>query len=197
MESVLVIDNYDSFVHNLARYLRLLGANTNVVRSDQITIAEIDALRPSAIVISPGPKDPQQAGVSIEAIQHFSRSIPILGVCLGHQAIGEAFGATIIKTAPVHGRSSQIQHTGDGLFEYLPNPLKVGRYHSLVIDPNTLPNELEISATTDDGIIMAIQHRSHPIFGLQFHPESVLSEFGLEMLEHFLRIAGVPRQAVS
>ena len=197
MESVLVIDNYDSFVHNLARYLRLLGANTNVVRSDQITIAEIDALRPSAIVISPGPKDPQQAGVSIEAIQHFSRSIPILGVCLGHQAIGEAFGATIIKTAPVHGRSSQIHHTGDGLFENLPNPLKVGRYHSLVIDPNTLPNELEISATTDDGIIMAIHHRSHPIFGLQFHPESVLSEFGLEMLEHFLRIAGVPRQAVS
>lgn len=190
MQNVLVIDNYDSFVHNLARYLRLLGANTNVVRSDQITIAEIDAQRPSAIVISPGPKDPQHAGISVETIEHFANSVPILGVCLGHQAIGQAFGATIIKTEPVHGRSSEVHHQGKGLFENLPSPLKVGRYHSLVIDPTTLPDELEVTATTTDGIIMAVEHKSLPVFGLQFHPESVLSEFGLEMLQHFLRIAG-------
>ena len=187
---ILLIDNYDSFVHNLARYLRLLGQPTQVVRSDQISVAEVESLRPDAIVISPGPRSPVEAGNSLALVHAFSGSLPILGVCLGHQTIGAAFGADVVPGKPVHGRSSQVVHDSCGLFEGLLSPMPVGRYHSLVIDPATIPNCLRVTARTDDGTIMAIQHTVHATYGVQFHPESVLSETGLPLLANFLRLAG-------
>jgi anthranilate synthase/aminodeoxychorismate synthase-like glutamine amidotransferase len=189
---ILLIDNYDSFVHNLARYFQRLGAETRVVRNDAINIASIRDLKPQAIVLSPGPCTPAEAGCSLEVVREFAGSIPLLGVCLGHQAIGAAIGGQIIRAKqPMHGRTSVIKHSGAGLFENLPVPLTVGRYHSLVIDPQSLPSELEVTATTKDGTIMAIAHRTQPLYGVQFHPESILTEGGYQLLANFLRLAGI------
>ncbi|GAC1656123.1 MAG: aminodeoxychorismate/anthranilate synthase component II [Gemmatimonadaceae bacterium] len=185
---VLLLDNYDSFVHNLARYVRELGGDAIVRRTDTVTVAEIASLRPSHIVISPGPCSPAEAGISTEVIQHFGNSLPILGVCLGHQCVGAAYGATIIRAhRPMHGKVSAIRHDGTGLFHGLPNPFSATRYHSLAIERASLPPELRVTATSDDGEIMAVVHRQHAVTGVQFHPESALTEWGYAILERFLR----------
>ena len=195
---LLLIDNYDSFVYNLARYLAELGCETKVIRNDAMNVATVRLLKPQAIVISPGPCTPNEAGISIELIRQLSISIPILGVCLGHQAIAAAFGGNIIRAPePVHGRTSLIEHSGTGLFKDLPSPLKVGRYHSLIVDEATLSPELIITARTEDGIPMAMQHRTRPLYGVQFHPESVLTVAGRPLLANFLRLAGLPVQPCS
>ncbi len=186
---ILLLDNYDSFVHNLARYFRRLGCQTNVVRSDQIDAEECGQLSPSAIVISPGPRRPSQAGCSIEVITRLASRIPILGVCLGHQAIGEAFGAKIVQCGPMHGLSSMITHDGTGLFAKCNSPMQVGRYHSLAIEEESLPTDLLVTARSDDGIIMGVQHRTLPVFGVQFHPESVLSDDGMRVIQNFAEIS--------
>jgi anthranilate synthase component 2 len=189
---LLLIDNYDSFVHNLARYFRRLGQETVVVRNDALSPDEIAARRPAAIVLSPGPCTPAEAGCSLEVVRQLAGRIPILGVCLGHQAIGAALGTQIVRApVPMHGRTSAIKHNGRGLFAGLPQPLTVGRYHSLVVDPASLPGELEVTATTADGVIMALAHRRWPVFGVQFHPESILTEGGYAILANFLRLAGI------
>lgn len=190
---LLLVDNYDSFVQNLARYFRNLGQETLVVRNDALTIDVIEnQIRPAAIVISPGPCTPAEAGCSLEVIHHFAGRIPILGVCLGHQAIGAAFGANVIR-APraVHGQSSVIMHQGERLFAGLKQPLTVGRYHSLIVEEASLPEELIVTARTGDGVIMAIAHRDFPLFGVQFHPESILTEQGYWLLANFLRESGL------
>jgi len=188
---ILVIDNYDSFVHNLARYFQRLGHETVVVRNTDLGPEDIGPLSPEAIVLSPGPCTPRQAGCSIEIVRRWHTSLPILGVCLGHQAIGEALGARLVRARPVHGRSSLIWHDGRGVFAGLPSPLEAGRYHSLVIDRRSLPDELEVSAWTRDGLVMAIRHRQRPLVGLQFHPESILTPLGYAILAAFLRRAGL------
>lgn len=185
----LVIDNYDSFVHNLARYFEIAGVEVKVVRNDAITLDEIEALTPEAIILSPGPCTPQDAGICIDTVKRFGASTPILGVCLGHQAIGEAYGA-ITKHAEkcMHGKASIIEHDGHGLFADTPSPMKVGRYHSLIVEPNdTCP--LQILSTTAEGEIMAFKHPAHPVYGVQFHPESVLTEFGQTMIDNFVDLA--------
>ena len=188
---ILLIDNYDSFVHNLARYLRLLGHATHVVRNDRITSDEARALRPDAIVLSPGPCTPSDAGICETIVGERMEDTPILGICLGHQAIAAALGGSIIRsTQPMHGRASVIAHDGRGVFDGLPSPTRVGRYHSLVAAAD-LPDCLEASAWTDDGTVMALRHRKRPLVGLQFHPESVLTEKGFELLTGFLRVAGL------
>lgn len=190
---ILLIDNYDSFVFNLARYIERLGISTTVVRNDAIGVDEIAGLSPSAIVISPGPCTPKEAGISVDCIRRFTGSIPLLGICLGHQAIAEAFGGTVSRSArPIHGRASEIQHDGQTLFERVPNPFQAGRYHSLIVEPSSLPSCLEVTARTDDGVIMGIRHAIHPVHGLQFHPESILTEHGYQLLKNFMAIAGVP-----
>lgn len=186
---VLLIDNYDSFVHNLARYIRLLGYETKVVRSDQITAKGISELSPESIVISPGPKSPNEAGVSLECVKQFSGKLPILGVCLGHQTIGAAFGGNIIEAEPMHGRSSSIRHFGHKLFAEIPSPTMVGRYHSLVIERESLPECLDVLADLEDGTIMAVGHRQHLSVGVQFHPESVLSTHGMQVIDNFFKLA--------
>ena len=187
---ILLIDNYDSFVYNLARYVGQLGFERQVRRNDHIALQEIEALTPSHIIISPGPCTPNEAGLSMSIIQYFSPRIPILGICLGHQAIGQVFGATIIRARrPMHGMSSPMQHTHTGILQGLDHPLTVGRYHSLVIDPTTLPNCLTVTATSPENEIMAIQHCDYPTYGVQFHPESVLTHQGYELLHHFLTVA--------
>jgi anthranilate synthase/aminodeoxychorismate synthase-like glutamine amidotransferase len=184
---ILLIDNYDSFVYNLARYVRELGATPVVRRHDAITLDEIEALAPSHIVISPGPCSPKEAGVSTDVVRHFGPRVPILGVCLGHQCIGAAYGGEIVRAArPMHGKTSQIHHEATGIFAGLPNPFLATRYHSLVIAPGSLPPELRVTATSEDGAIMAVEHREHPVIGVQFHPESVLTEHGYRMLARFL-----------
>lgn len=189
---ILLIDNYDSFVHNLARYFRRLGTETRVVRNDALDVAVIRELNPQAIVISPGPCTPAEAGCSLDVVREFGGTTPVLGVCLGHQAIGAALGGKIVRAKqPMHGRSSVIQHHRAGLFENLPSPLTVGRYHSLVIDPDSLPADLQVTATTKDGTIMALAHQTHLTFGVQFHPESILTEGGYQLLANFLRLAGI------
>lgn len=184
---VILIDNYDSFVYNLARYVGELGFERRVVRHDAIRVDELRALNPSHLIISPGPGGPQQAGISVAAIQALSESVPILGVCLGHQAIAEAFGGAVVRAnRPMHGKSCEITHTGEGLFQGISMPLTVGRYHSLIVEPDSLPESLQVTAWSAEGEIMALQHRSLPIFGVQFHPESVLTECGYDLLSHFL-----------
>ena len=192
---ILLIDNYDSFVYNLARYVRELGETPLVRRHDAISIEEIVALGPSHIVISPGPCSPAEAGISTELVRRVGPSIPILGVCLGHQCIGAAYGGRILRAgAPMHGKTSQIHHTGTGLFRGLPTPFTATRYHSLVIGPASLPASLKVTATSEDGEIMAVQHVEHPVHGVQFHPESVLTEHGYRLLDHFLHgVPSVPR----
>jgi anthranilate synthase/aminodeoxychorismate synthase-like glutamine amidotransferase len=186
---ILLIDNYDSFVHNLARYVRELGGDAVVRRNDEVTLAEIETLAPSHIILSPGPCSPCEAGISTEVVRRFGPTIPILGVCLGHQCIGAAYGADIVRARrPVHGRTSSVAHDGSSLFSGLPSPLRVARYHSLVIARSSLPATLrEIATAGDDGEIMAVVHRAHPVVGVQFHPESAASEYGYAMLDRFLR----------
>lgn len=189
---ILVIDNYDSFVHNLARYFTQLGQTAVVCRNDAISIDEIRQMAPRAIVLSPGPCTPKQSGICLEVVRQFGSSLPILGVCLGHQSLVAALGGNIVRAAtPMHGRSSVIEHSGKRIFEGLPSPFQVGRYHSLIAEAESLPDCLQIDAKTPDGTIMAVSHRSWPLFGVQFHPESVLTEHGYPLLVNFLRIAGL------
>jgi anthranilate synthase component II len=188
---ILLIDNYDSFVHNLARYLQRLGQETHVVRNDATTASEVRRLRPAAIVLSPGPCTPSEAGCSIEIVRELRGEVPILGVCLGHQAIAAALGGKIVQAPePRHGRTSHIEHAGTHLFAALPSPLTVCRYHSLVVDEATLPHELNVSARAEDGAIMALQHATQPLYGVQFHPEATLTHAGYQLLANFLRLAG-------
>jgi anthranilate synthase/aminodeoxychorismate synthase-like glutamine amidotransferase len=189
---ILLIDNYDSFVYNLARYLREMGCETRVVRNDAVSIDEVRKLSPRAIVISPGPCTPSQAGISVELVRALSDRIPTLGVCLGHQAIGEALGGEVARSPlPVHGMRCRVHHDRTGLFARLPSPLSAGRYHSLCVVEKSLPNTLSVTARSDDGVVMAIAHRTLPLFGVQFHPESVLTECGHRLLSNFLTLAGV------
>jgi anthranilate synthase/aminodeoxychorismate synthase-like glutamine amidotransferase len=185
---ILLIDNYDSFVHNLARYVRELGDETVVCRNDEVTLAAVAELAPSHIILSPGPCSPAEAGISIDLVRRFGPTIPILGVCLGHQCIGAAYGADIVRAGrPVHGRTSPIAHDGSGIFAGLPAPFRAARYHSLVIARTTLPSSLRVVASAeDDGEIMAVEHRMHPAIGVQFHPESAASQYGYAMLDRFL-----------
>ena len=184
---ILMIDNYDSFTYNLVQYLGELGADMQVFRNDQITIAEIERLAPEKIVISPGPCTPKEAGISCEVIRHFAGHIPLLGVCLGHQCIGDVFGGEIVRApALFHGKTSMIYHDGKTIFRGLPRPFQATRYHSLVIRRETLPDYLELSAETDDGVIMGVRHRELPIEGVQFHPESILTLEGKKLLANFL-----------
>ncbi|MCG8653077.1 MAG: aminodeoxychorismate/anthranilate synthase component II [Pirellulales bacterium] len=194
---ILLLDNYDSFVHNLARYLRRLDCETRVVRSDRIDVEGCQALEPQAVVISPGPRRPERAGCSVEVIRHLSPEIPILGVCLGHQAIGVAFGGVVLRCGPRHGMASNITHNGQDVFAGCPSPMRVGRYHSLAIDPGHLPAELEVTARADDGVIMGVRHRERPIHGLQFHPESVLTDDGMTLLANFVSVACSVRGATA
>jgi anthranilate synthase/aminodeoxychorismate synthase-like glutamine amidotransferase len=188
---ILLIDNYDSFVYNLARYVRELGETPLVRRHDALGVEDILELAPSHIIISPGPCSPKEAGISTDVVRRVGPSIPILGVCLGHQCIGAAYGAEIVRAgAPMHGKTSRIHHTGAGLFAGLPTPFTATRYHSLVIAPASIPSSLRVTATSEDGEIMAVQHAEHPVHGVQFHPESVLTEHGYRILDHFLH--GVP-----
>ncbi len=190
---VFVLDNYDSFTYNLVQYLGELGEGVSVLRNDQVTVAEIEAMRPERIVISPGPCTPQQAGISIELIRHFAGKLPILGVCLGHQAIGAAFGGKVVRARHLmHGKTSLVEHDGRTVFEGIPSPLRATRYHSLIVAEKGLPSELEISArsTEPDGerVIMGLRHRRFPVEGVQFHPESVLTDQGKHLLKNFLGI---------
>ncbi|UGS43182.1 aminodeoxychorismate synthase component 2 [Pseudocitrobacter corydidari] len=185
---ILLIDNYDSFTWNLYQYFCELGAEVLVKRNDDITLAQIDALNPAKIVISPGPCTPDDAGISLEVIRHYAGKTPLLGVCLGHQAIAQAFGARIVRAHKVmHGKTSPITHNGQGVFQGLNNPLTVTRYHSLLIEPNTLPETFEVTARSESGEIMGIRHRQWDLEGVQFHPESILSEQGHALLANFLR----------
>lgn len=190
-----MIDNYDSFTYNLVQYLSSLNEEVKVYRNDEITIEMIEELNPDIIVISPGPCTPDEAGISKQAVESFKGRIPVLGICLGHQTIGSVFGGKIVKaTEPVHGKVHEIFHDGKGVFEGLKNPLKVTRYHSLVVEKETLPDCLEISAQTKDGEIMGLRHKEYDIEGVQFHPEAILTEMGLEMLRNFLVQAKKRRQ---
>ncbi len=187
---ILLIDNYDSFVHNLARYLQLLGQETAVVRNDRISVAEVRGMRPQAVVVSPGPGAPDNAGNALEIVRAIADDIPLLGVCLGHQTIAAAFGARIVKAKPMHGRTSLIRHDGRGVFTDLPNPLTVCRYHSLVVERSWEGAGFEISAESDDGHVMAIRRRNSLTVGVQFHPEAVLIAAGYPLLTNFLTMAG-------
>ena len=184
---VLVIDNYDSFVYNLVQYLGELGADPLVRRHDEGTLAELEALEPEAVLISPGPGTPDQAGVSNDVITTFAGRVPVLGVCLGHQCIGQVYGGTVVRAPQVmHGKTSLIRHDGSGVFTGLPDPLEATRYHSLVVDRASVPDCLEVTAETDDGIVMGLRHRELPVEGVQFHPESILTAGGHDLLRNFL-----------
>ena len=192
---ILLIDNYDSFVYNLSRYVKELGEVPRVVRHDATTVDQIADLNPSHIIISPGPCSPKEAGISTDVVRALCDRIPILGVCLGHQCIGRAYGGQIVRAkAPMHGKTSRIHHSGQGIFSHLPNPFVATRYHSLVIAPESLPDCLSVTARTEDGQIMAVQHVTHPVYGVQFHPESVLTEHGYRLIDHFLHgVTAAPR----
>jgi anthranilate synthase/aminodeoxychorismate synthase-like glutamine amidotransferase len=184
---ILLLDNYDSFVYNLARYVRELGETPLVIRNDAISLDQIRALAPSHIIVSPGPCSPAEAGISVSAIREFGPTIPILGVCLGHQAIGTAYGAEVVRARkPMHGKTSRVHHDGSELFTGVPSPFIATRYHSLVIAPDSLPSTLRVTATSEDGEIMAVAHRTDPVVGVQFHPESALTEHGYWLIDRFL-----------
>jgi anthranilate synthase/aminodeoxychorismate synthase-like glutamine amidotransferase len=190
--TVLIIDNYDSFTYNLVQYLGSLGEELDVYRNDALSVGEVIDRHPSAIVLSPGPCTPAEAGICVPLVRHAAGKIPLLGVCLGHQAIGEAFGGRTIRAKRVmHGKTSHIEHNARDLFEGLPTPLSVMRYHSLVVDPTTLPNEIEVVATAadDHSEIHAVRHRQHPVWGVQFHPESIMTPQGIDLLKNFIRLA--------
>jgi anthranilate synthase component 2 len=190
---ILVIDNYDSFTYNLVHYLDELGAQTRVHRNDVLSAAQALETRPEAVVLSPGPCTPDKAGICLELIQEAPPDLPILGVCLGHQAIGQAFGGRVVAARTImHGKTSAVRHRGQGLFEGLPDPFVATRYHSLAVAEESLPSDLEVTAWTDDGEIMGLSHSRRPVHGVQFHPESVATEGGHRLLENFLRLAGVP-----
>lgn len=187
---ILLIDNYDSFTFNIDQYLSELGEKVRVVRNDRINTAQIEKLKPAAIVISPGPGTPDESGITLEAIKTFSGKIPILGICLGHQSIGQIFGGKVVRAKRLmHGKLSTIHHSGKGVFRKLPSPLQVTRYHSLVVDRDSLPSSLEITAETDDGVIMGLRHKRFLVEGVQFHPESYLTDHGHQMLRNFLDMA--------
>ena len=184
-----MIDNYDSFTYNLVQYFYQLGQQVEVIRNDKISIEGIKNLQPEFLVISPGPCTPNEAGISVEAIKYFQGSIPILGVCLGHQCMGSAFGAEVVRSKELmHGKLSKIQHDGKGIFKEMPIDFMAARYHSLVIEPGTLISDFEVNARTEDGTIMAIQHNSLPLVGLQFHPESIATDSGIQLLDNFLNM---------
>jgi anthranilate synthase/aminodeoxychorismate synthase-like glutamine amidotransferase len=186
---ILLLDNYDSFTYNLAQYLGELGCQVEVHRNDRISVEQIAQRKPERIVISPGPCTPQEAGICVELVQKLAGKIPILGVCLGHQAIGAAFGGKIIRAPKLfHGKTSQIRHDGSGVFRGLPNPFTATRYHSLIVERKSLPAALQVTAETDDDIIMGMQHREYPLMGVQFHPESVLTDSGKQLLKNFLSL---------
>jgi anthranilate synthase/aminodeoxychorismate synthase-like glutamine amidotransferase len=185
---ILIIDNYDSFTFNLVQYLGELGVEIHVARNDALTISDIETMAPDGIVISPGPCTPNEAGISVELIKKFHTTIPILGVCLGHQAIGQAFGGEIVKAPTVvHGKVSTINHTGKGIFLRVPDKFSAARYHSLIIKKESVPGELAITAWTDDNIIMGVKHNNFPTFGVQFHPESIATQYGKIILENFVK----------
>jgi anthranilate synthase component 2 len=188
---LLLIDNYDSFTYNLYQYLGELGQEVRVERNDALGLDSIAEMRPERIVVSPGPCTPNEAGISMEVIRHFAGKIPILGVCLGHQAIGQVFGGEITRLhTPMHGKLSEIRHEGAGVFRGLNGPFKATRYHSLVVDRDSIPADLQVTAEADDGVVMGLSHRNAPLHGVQFHPESILSEHGHRILRNFLDIAG-------
>jgi len=188
---ILLLDNYDSFAHNLARYFRRLGQEVTVARNDAVTMKKVADLSPQAIVLSPGPCTPREAGVSIDLVRNFHERVPILGICLGHQAIAVALGGEIRRSEPMHGRTSLVYHESCGVFAGLESPLAACRYHSLVVDAAALPDSLKVTATTDDGLIMALAHRDCAVIGLQFHPESILTSTGYDLLANFLSLAGL------
>lgn len=184
---LLLIDNYDSFTYNLYQYLSELGAEVVVHRNDQITLEDIERMQPERIVVSPGPCTPNEAGISCQVIERFGPRIPLLGVCLGHQAIGQVYGGNVIRAPePVHGKTGIIQHEGRGVFHNLPQPFEATRYHSLIVERETLPDTLEITAQTEDGLIMGLRHRAYPVQGVQFHPESIITSAGKDLLRNFL-----------
>ena len=184
---ILLIDNYDSFTYNLYQYLSELGADVHVVRNDAVTLEDIEELRPEKIVVSPGPCTPLEAGISNDVVRELGRHTPLLGVCLGHQCIGYAFGATVGYAGEiVHGKTSQVRHDGRGVFKGLPNPLQGIRYHSLSVHRETLPPEIEVTATSDSGVVMGLRHKEYPIEGIQFHPESIMTQCGKDILRNFL-----------
>ena len=185
---LLLIDNYDSFTYNLYQYLCELGAEVEVIRNDKTTIEDIEAMQPEGIVVSPGPCTPREAGISNDVIRHFGARLPVLGVCLGHQCIGDAYGATVARAGEIrHGKTSLIHHDGKGVFAGLPNPFEAIRYHSLVIYPDTVPDFLEVTAWTDNGLIMGVRHKELPVEGVQFHPESIMTTVGHDLLRNYLR----------
>jgi anthranilate synthase/aminodeoxychorismate synthase-like glutamine amidotransferase len=189
---LLLLDNYDSFTYNLYQYLSELGAEVVVRRNDQVTIEEIEELEPERIVISPGPCTPTEAGISCDAVAHFGSRVPILGVCLGHQSIGQVYGGRVIRAPePMHGKTSLMHHQGQGVFQNLPQPFEAIRYHSLIVEKDTLPEELEITAETQEGLIMGLRHRHYPVEGVQFHPESIMTSVGKDLLRNFLNVGRV------
>lgn len=184
---IVMIDNYDSFTYNLVQYIREQGQEVHVVRNDRATIAEIEALHPTHIVVSPGPCTPNEAGISLQAIAHFAGKVPVLGVCLGHQSIGQVFGGRVVKAEEMmHGKTSMIEHVEDSIFSEVKNPFRATRYHSLVVEKDTLPDVLQVIAWSSDGEIMGLRHKEHAVVGLQFHPESIMTDGGKEMIRNFL-----------
>ncbi len=193
---ILLIDNYDSFTYNLVHYLGELGARVTVWRNDMISVADALALKPEAVVLSPGPGRPESAGISLELVRTAPADLPIFGVCLGHQTIGEAFGADVVRADELmHGKTSRVHHGGTGVFKGLPDGFSATRYHSLTVAPDSVPDTLEVTARTEDGVIMGLQHRDRPVHGVQFHPESIASEHGHALLGNFLNSAGLKRAA--
>lgn len=187
---LLLIDNYDSFTYNLFQYLSELGAEVKVIRNDKATVEELDMLQPELVVVSPGPSTPDNAGVSVDAVRHFSGKVPVLGVCLGHQCIGAAFGGVVSGAGEIrHGKTSPIHHDGKGLFQGVPDPFEAVRYHSLAIEKETVPPDFDVTARTENGIIMGIRHKTLPVEGVQFHPESILTKQGKQILRNFLDMA--------
>ena len=189
---VFLLDNYDSFTWNVVQLLGRIGADVTVARNDEITVAEVAGMAPDAIVISPGPSRPEKAGISVDLVRALGPSVPLLGICLGHQAIGVAYGASVIRVPPVHGKTALVHHGRIGAFAEMASPISAARYHSLALERGSLPEELEVTAWSDDGVVMGVRHRSHPVEGFQFHPESILTEDGAALMRAFLSRIGVP-----